>query len=151
MLSLGKVRGLSIKQHRQPLLQTLLGLSDKKFIDGHAFRDWVIRQEVLTQTQIQGAASGDLYGILQCLWNISKQLSHLICTAQILTLGKASLTTGIIQCTPLMNTDSRLVGFKFIGLYKAHIIGGDHRTAELRGQSHGSMEIILLTGTASAL
>ena len=146
-----EIGGLRVKQGCQAVFQTLLCLLTEIPVHAQAVRNREIGQIVFTQGQFQVTPPGNLHAVFECFGQIRKQGLHLLRGAQVLLFGVAFGSAWVVQGAPVIDTDTRLVGFEIIRLEKVHVIGGYHRHIPVSRQFDRGMEILLLTVSSGTL
>ena len=137
------------EQELQTLFQAFAGFHHQKIFGGH-ITGRKLRQEVLAQTNGYVTAFGNFYTVFQCLWDVGKQLAHLIFATQIL-LGAVFLWSfRIIESKAIVNGDPNFMGVEIFRRQNTHIVGRHHRQIATRSQFNRKVQVslfVLTTGT----
>ena len=133
-----------LRETLELVLEPGTGLLLEKRFQGHALGHRVIRQVVLAERHLNVAAPGDLYRVLECLGQIGEQLRHLLGALQVLLRAVTTLAPRIVEGPSVVNADASLVSLEVRLGQKAHVVGRDHRQAQLRRQRHRQGDVGLL-------
>ena len=143
--------GVPGQQDREAILEAVEGHLAEILVDSHAIGDREVGQEVLAQLHFDIAALGDLDAVFQGVGQVAEQLGHLLGAFEVLLVAVVLRTTRIVEGPALTNADAGFVGLEVFLLDKAHIVGRHQRRAQLVGQGHGAVQLLLVVGTVGAL
>jgi hypothetical protein len=93
----------------QPLLEARSGLRAQVVLDGFAVRRGEIRQAALAQRELEGAAPGDLHGVLECSGQICEELRHLHLCLEVLRGVEFLRAAAVAQHIALRNAHACVV------------------------------------------
>ncbi len=117
---------------------------------GDAFRHREVRQVVLAELETQGAAAGDLQGILDRFRQVGEQRQHLFGGFEVLLRRILARATLVVDHPARGDADARLVRLEVLALEKAHIVARHHRQAAVPGKGDGGLEVRFVVGAAAA-
>ena len=130
--------------------QTPAGLGGEEVVDGHPRRHREVREEALSQGELQVAALGDLDRVFQRLRDVREEQGHLRRGAQVLLLAEPARPARVVQGAPLVDTDPHLMGLEVLPGQEAHVVGGHHGHTLGDGQVHGALHQLRLRLPAGA-
>ncbi len=145
------VRRVLWQQDFQALLQALERDLTQVIVDGHAFGNREVRQEVGAQLHFDVAAFGDLDGVFQRLGQVGEQLGHLLGRLQVLLIGVGTRASRVVQSAPFTDADAGFMRLEVFLFEKAHVVGRHQRRAAALGQRHGRMQMLFVIDPIGAL
>ena len=82
----------------------------------------------------EGAAAGDLDGVLHRLWQVGEQHRHVLGRLEVVLRGQAAAGLRLVHIGLFGDADQRVMGLEHVGLGEIHVIGGHQRQGFRIGQ-----------------